>query len=228
MLVAGNMIGTGVFLLPVNLASGRRHRDLRLGDRDRRRRARWASSSPSWASSIRRRAGRTPTRATSWARTRASRPTTSTGSATGSATSRSRWRPWATSPELDSAHQRPAVASVIATAARDLAAHRSPTSWARAWSARSRPGPCCSRSSRSSASRCSAGSGSTPRRSSRAGTSAAAPDMHAISRAGLDGAVGLHGHRERGRVGRRDREPEAQHSARHAHRPRRSRRSSTC
>ncbi len=36
----------------------------------------------------------------------------------------------------------------------------------------------------------------------------------------LDGAVGLHGHRERGRVGGRDREPHTQRAARDDHRPR--------
>ena len=43
-----------------------------------------------------------------------------------------------------------------------LAADRSPISSGRAWSVRSRRGRCCWRSFRYSASRCSAGSGSTP------------------------------------------------------------------
>ena len=36
-LVVGNMIGSGIFLLPANLAPLRRQRDLGLGDHHRRR-----------------------------------------------------------------------------------------------------------------------------------------------------------------------------------------------
>ena len=115
MLVAGNMIGTGIFLLPVNLAqvgsisiygwliATAGAAGARPGVR--------ASS----ASSIRSRAARTPTRAISSARSPASRPTTSTGSATGSATSRSRSRRWAISPSWFRTSTAP-PASIIATA----------------------------------------------------------------------------------------------------------------